>query len=75
MGATYVGKAFIVVIAGGEAILSGTAASATLFGFINQFVTIKLTAEFGEVALLLGALVVLRVLPQGLSGLFRRKAL
>ena len=75
MGATYVGKAFITVIAGGDAILTGTAASATLFGLINQVVTIRLTAEFGEVALLLGALVVLRVLPRGLSGLFRRKAL
>jgi branched-subunit amino acid ABC-type transport system permease component len=74
MGAAYVGKAFIVVIAGGEALLTGTAASAALFGLINQFVTIKLTAEFGEVALLLGALLVLRVMPKGLSGLFRRKA-
>ena len=75
MGAAYIGKAFITVIGGGTAILSGTGASAALFGVINQVVTIRLTPELGEVALLVGALLILRLLPTGLTGLLPRRAL
>lgn len=75
MGAAYIGKAFITVICGGEAFLAGTASAAMLFGSINQFTTIMLTPEFGEVALLIGALLMLRILPAGLSGSFMRNAL
>ena len=75
MGAAYIGKAFITVICGGGAILAGTASAAFLFGAINQVTTIALNPEFGEVALLIGALLMLRLLPEGLSSLFKRKAL
>lgn len=75
IGAAYIGKAFITVIGGGEAILAGTAAASSLFGTINQIVSIQLSPEFGEMALLIGALIVLRFLPQGMSGLFRRRLL
>jgi branched-chain amino acid transport system permease protein len=75
MGAAYIGKAFITVICGGDAIFAGTASAAALFGLINQATTIALTPEFGEVALLLGALLMLRILPSGLSSLFSRRAI
>ena len=75
MGAAYIGKAFITVICGGEAILAGTASAAFLFGAINQVTTITLNPEFGEVALLIGALLMLRLLPAGLSSPFKRKLL
>ena len=74
MGAAYIGKAFITVICGGDAIFAGTASAAVLFGTINQITTITLTPEFGEVALLLGALLMLRALPSGLSSLFSKRA-
>lgn len=73
MGAAYIGKAFITVICGGDAIFAGTALAAVLFGAVNQATTIMLTPEFGEVALLLGALLMLRLLPSGLSSLFPRR--
>ncbi len=75
MGAAYIGKAFITVICGGDAIFAGTASAAVLFGVINQATTIMLTPEFGEVALLLGALLMLRLLPAGLSSLFPKRAI
>lgn len=75
MGVAYIGKAFITVICGGEAILAGTASAAALFGTLNQITTITLTPEFGEVAMLIGALLMLRLLPSGMSGYFFRKAL
>ena len=73
MGAAYIGKAFITVICGGDAIFAGTATAAMLFGAVNQATTIMLTPEFGEVALLLGALLMLRLLPSGLSSLFPKR--
>lgn len=75
MGAAYIGKAFITVICGGDAIFAGTASAAILFGLINQTTTIMLTPEFGEVALLLGALLMLRLLPSGLSSIFSRRTI
>lgn len=74
MGAAYIGKAFITVICGGDAIFAGTAIASILFGSINQVTTIVSTAEFGEVALLIGALLMLRLLPQGISSIVSRRA-
>ncbi len=75
MGAAYIGKAFITVICGGEAILAGTASAAALFGTVNQLTSIVLTPELGEVSLLIVALLMLRLLPSGMTGYFFRKAL
>lgn len=74
MGAAYIGKAFITVICGGDAIFAGTAIASILFGSINQVTTIVSTAEFGEVALLIGALLMLRLLPRGISSLVSNRA-
>ena len=74
MGAAYIGKAFITVICGGDAIFAGTAIASILFGSINQVTTIVSTAEFGEVALLIGALLMLRILPKGISSLVSNRA-
>ena len=74
MGAAYIGKAFITVICGGDAIFAGTAIASILFGSINQVTTIVSTAEFGEVALLIGALLMLRLLPKGISSLVSNRA-
>jgi len=75
MGAAYIGKAFIVVIGGGEAIVTGTATAATLFGAVNQATTYAYSAVVGEVALLFTAIVMLRILPQGITGRFFRRSI
>jgi branched-chain amino acid transport system permease protein len=75
MGIAYVAKAFIAVISGGVGILSGTATAAALFGTINQLVTFVATPVFGEVALLVAAVVLLRLMPQGITGRFFRRGL
>jgi branched-subunit amino acid ABC-type transport system permease component len=72
MGIAYVAKAFIAVISGGVGILSGTATAAALFGTINQLVTFIATPVFGEVALLVAAVILLRLMPQGITGRFFR---
>jgi branched-subunit amino acid ABC-type transport system permease component len=75
IGAAYIAKAFITVISGGAAILSGTAIASGLLGAINTVVTFAFTPVLGEVALLIGAVVLLRLLPQGITGRFFRRAL
>ena len=75
IGAAYIAKAFITVISGGAAILCGTASASALFGTINQLATFATTPVFGEVALLAAAIVLLRLLPQGITGRFFRRAL
>lgn len=75
IGATYIAKAFITVISGGAAILAGTAAGSVLLGGVNGIVTFLSGPTFGEVALLLTAIVLLRLMPRGITGRFFRKSL
>ncbi|MFO1146759.1 MAG: branched-chain amino acid ABC transporter permease [Alsobacter sp.] len=75
MGSAYVAKAFITVVGGGAAILSGTMAASGIFGFINQLGAYFTTPVYGEVILFLSAIVLIRLLPQGISGRFFKGAL
>ena len=70
MGGAYVAKAFISVVGGGGAILSGTLSAATLFGSINQIGAYFTTPVFGEVLVFTAAIILIRLLPQGISGRF-----
>ncbi|HEY4892690.1 MAG TPA: ABC transporter permease, partial [Reyranella sp.] len=63
IGAAYIAKAFITVISGGAAILSGTAIASALLGTINTLATFAFTSVLGEVALLVAAVVLQRLLP------------
>jgi urea ABC transporter permease protein UrtB len=74
IGAAYVAKAFITVIGGGPAILMGTVSASVLFGAIDQIITYLSTPVIGEVALLAAAVVLLRFMPQGITGSFFRRA-
>ncbi len=75
IGVAYVAKSFITVIGGGAAILSGTVTASALFGTVNQIATFVTTPVFGEVALLATAIVLIRLLPQGITGRFFRRGL
>lgn len=75
MGVAYVAKAFITVISGGAAILTGTSIASSLLGGINTVSTFLTTPVIGEVALLAAAIVLLRLLPQGITGKFFRRSI
>ncbi len=73
MGVYYIGQAFITVVTGGAAIVAGTVSASTMLGALSQSVTFISGPVFGDAALLLVALVLLRLLPQGITGrLFTR---
>jgi branched-subunit amino acid ABC-type transport system permease component len=68
MGAAYVAKAFITVISGGAAVLAGTASASAILGTLDIVATFIATPVVGEMTLLIAAIILLRVLPQGLTG-------
>jgi len=73
-GSLYIAKAFITVITGGAAIISGTLASSIVFGTVNQIVSFGSTPVIGEIAMLALAIVLLRLMPQGITGRFFRNS-
>ena len=75
IGATYIAKAFITVISGGSAILAGTASGSVLLGGINGIFAFITGPTIGEVALLVTAIVLLRLMPRGITGRFFRQYL
>lgn len=75
IGAAYIAKAFITVISGGTAILAGTASASALLGVVNGVASYLTGPTIGEVALLLTAIVLLRLMPQGITGRIFRKSL
>lgn len=68
MGQAYVGRAFMTVVVGGPGVLTGTASSAGLLGTVDSVVSNATTSFLGTAALLMVAIVLLRVLPTGISG-------
>ncbi|WP_345819661.1 branched-chain amino acid ABC transporter permease [Methylobacterium fujisawaense] len=75
MGAAYIARAFITVLGGGPAIVTGTGLASSLFGVINELVSYKTTPVIGDVALLVAAILLIRVLPQGITGRYLRRSL
>jgi branched-chain amino acid transport system permease protein len=72
VGGSYIAKAFITVITGGSAVIAGTLSTAVLFGTVNQLVSFASTPVIGEIAMLALAMVLLRLMPQGVTGRFFR---
>lgn len=75
MGAAYIARAFITVITGGASILAGTLTASGLLGTVSTLGTFLSTPVLGEVAMLVVAVVLLRLLPRGITGRVLRRAL
>lgn len=75
MGINLIGPAFITVITGGASVVTGTLSASGLLGSIDQLVTFGFGPVYGGAALLIAALLLLRILPQGITGRFFTKKL
>lgn len=73
-GGAYIAKSFITIITGGAAIITGTLSSSAIFGAVNQFVSFASGPVIGEIAMLALAIVLLRLMPQGITGRFFRNS-
>jgi branched-subunit amino acid ABC-type transport system permease component len=72
LGLAFIAKIFITVIVGGPVILLGTTTAGAVLGLVESLVSYASTPIYGQVAMLAFALVLLRLLPQGISGFWRR---
>jgi branched-subunit amino acid ABC-type transport system permease component len=73
MGAAYIARAFMTVVVGGPGVLTGTSAASGILGSIEYGVSYATTPFFGVGAVLIAAILILRILPTGLSGRLSRQ--
>jgi branched-chain amino acid transport system permease protein len=74
-GLNYINEAFITVIIGGANAVTGTLVASGLFGTVSQVVTILATPVLGQVVMLIAGIVLLRVMPAGITGRIFRKSI
>jgi branched-subunit amino acid ABC-type transport system permease component len=73
MGQQFVAPAFITVVVGGATnVIAGAVASSLLLSLVKTPVGFALGAFLGTVALLFAALVIIRLMPNGLSAVIQR---
>lgn len=72
MGSLYIGKAFIAVISGGPWPLIGTMSASGLYGSIDGVISYLFSPVLGEIIVLLIAIMMLRLLPSGITGRMRK---
>lgn len=68
LGQSYIVEAFVTVIVAGPSVILGTLASAFSLSLVNAPASQLVGAFAGRVALLIAAILIIRVLPQGISG-------
>lgn len=74
-GGQFIAKAFITVITGGASVLAGATSAGVLLGASGKAVELVWTPVAGEIAQLLIAIVLLRLLPQGVTGRYFKGAI
>ncbi|GJD49252.1 High-affinity branched-chain amino acid transport system permease protein LivH [Methylobacterium crusticola] len=73
MGTTFIMEAFVTVVVGGADIFLGTAPAALVLGAVRALLTSWQGQLFGQIGLLVTVILVIRVLPSGISGLILRE--
>lgn len=68
MGSSYVARAFVTVISGGAALVTGMISAAAVFGPIEAVLSFAATPVIGQAGLLVVAIILLRLMPEGISG-------
>ncbi len=66
-GGHFIAKTFITVITGGVSVVAGSVAASAFLGTVDKVFESLATPVVGEIALLLAAVVLLRVMPQGIT--------
>jgi branched-chain amino acid transport system permease protein len=72
LGNSFLVEAFVAVVVGGPSVVLGTALSGGVLGVINATFTNLFGTFFGRIALLVAAMIAIRVLPDGLTGFVER---
>jgi branched-chain amino acid transport system permease protein len=73
MGSSFVVEAFVTVVVGGADVFLGTAPAALILGVIKAGLTSWYGQLFGQIGLLVAVIIVIRILPRGISGWILRE--
>ncbi|MBC7483771.1 MAG: branched-chain amino acid ABC transporter permease [Rhizobacter sp.] len=74
MGSAFIVQSFVTVVVGGADVLLGAAPAAMVLAFIQSLLTASYGQLMGQVGLLLTVILVVRLLPKGVSGWMTRGA-
>jgi branched-chain amino acid transport system permease protein len=69
MGSQFITEAFVTVVTGGNDVFLGTAPAGVILGFIRAAMTTWQGQLAGQISLLVAVIIVIRLLPRGVSGL------
>jgi branched-subunit amino acid ABC-type transport system permease component len=72
LGGTFIVESFVTVVIGGSDIFLGAAPAAAILAVIKAVVTAWYGQLFGQIALLVTVIIVIRLLPGGISAWIRR---
>ncbi|CCD97029.1 putative branched-chain amino acid ABC transporter (permease protein) [Bradyrhizobium sp. ORS 375] len=73
MGATFIMEAFVTVVIGGADVFLGTAPAGGILAIVKSGMTSWQGQLFGQIGLLIAVIIVVRVLPKGISGFVLRE--
>jgi urea transport system permease protein len=73
MGQAFIVQSFVTVVVGGADVLLGVAPAAAVLGLIQSSLTASSGQLIGQIGLLVTVIVVVRVLPKGISGWLLRR--
>ncbi|WP_061020874.1 branched-chain amino acid ABC transporter permease [Bradyrhizobium sp. CCH5-F6] len=73
MGATFIMEAFVTVVIGGADVFLGTAPAGGVLAVVKSVMTSWQGQLFGQIGLLVAVIIVVRVLPKGISGFVLRE--
>ena len=73
MGGQFIMEAFVTVVVGGGDVFLGTAPAGVFLGFVKALMTSSAGQLAGQIGLLAAVIIVIRVLPRGVSGLLLRE--
>ncbi|WP_246725171.1 branched-chain amino acid ABC transporter permease, partial [Beijerinckia sp. L45] len=72
MGSQFIMEAFVTVVVGGNDVFLGTAPAGVVLGFVKALMTTWEGQLAGQIGLLVAVIIVIRILPRGISGLILR---
>lgn len=73
MGATFIVESFVTVVVGGANVLLGTAPAGALLAVIRTGLNASQGQIIGQIGMLLAVILIIRVLPEGISGFLARR--
>ena len=73
MGATFIVESFVTVVVGGSNVLLGTAPAGMFLAAVRTILNASAGQIVGQIGMLVAVIIIIRILPEGVSGLIGRR--